>query len=171
MAKTPLPDAATLHQVLRYEPETGKLFWRYRPNGPREWNSRWAGKEALTTAKKKGYLHGTLFGRRVRTHRVIVCMVTGVWPIEVDHENGVTSDNRWDNLRVVTSYEQARNKKLYASNSSGHVGLRQQPTGRWCAYISNRYLGTFATLDEALAVRRQAQEEEGFHPNHGRIVQ
>jgi hypothetical protein len=62
MAKRVLPDQETLLKLLRYEPETGKLFWRPRtpdmfPEGEKSakhncnvWNSNNAGKPALFQA-------------------------------------------------------------------------------------------------------------------------
>ena len=59
MATKPLPSQEVLRQLLRYEPETGKLFWRERTPDmfsadgrdpewkARNWNSKLAGREAF----------------------------------------------------------------------------------------------------------------------------
>lgn len=175
MANQPLPDQALLLQLLRYEPETGKLFWRARaeslfkrPCMAAAWNEKYAGQGALTTPTEKGYLHGTIFGRRYRAHRVIVCMVTGVWPDQVDHENGVRDNNRWANLRPVNSFHQARNKKRRTDNTSGIVGVTwHKAAGKWMVTASSRYIGLFDNLADA-AVARSAATAGEYHPNHGR---
>ena len=66
-----LPPQAELHELLDYDPLTGILLWRYRPQELGSWNSRYAGKPALASKNKKGYLYGSLSGSTVRAHRVI----------------------------------------------------------------------------------------------------
>jgi len=50
MAAKPLPPVEHLRQRLRYEPETGKLYWREHPSMPTHWNTRYADTEAFTAA-------------------------------------------------------------------------------------------------------------------------
>lgn len=166
-------EIARLREVLRYEPSTGKLFWRHRLNGPVRWNNRWAGKEAFTATDKKGYRIGTLDKKGLKAHRVIFAMKKGYWPIGVDHRNGVRSDNRWRNLREATRITNARNQKLPAHNTSGIIGIhKRRDSGKWMARIGDgegrRYLGTFDTKRQAVAARRAAERELKYHRNHGR---
>lgn len=160
---------AELFAMFDYDPATGALTWRHRDDVPPEWNTRHAGKPALACVTDRGYLHGRIHRQPYRAHRVIMCLLLGYWPEQVDHLNGNRSDNRIVNLRPVTAYEQARNKKRPRSNTSGYHGLRERK-GRWQAYASSRYLGTFPTVEEALAARAEVQRSEGYHANHGRIV-
>lgn len=155
-----------LREVLNYEPETGKFTWRGRPCD-KSFNTRRAGKPALIYVNEKGYLVGRVDKQLVRAHRAAFCWMLGYWPEQIDHINGVRSDNRWSNLREVNSYQQARNKKRRCDNTSGHVGLIFR-NNRWMAFASNKYLGSFASKDEALAARRATEVAEGFHENHGR---
>jgi hypothetical protein len=90
-------------------------------------------------------------------HRVIWLMETGQWPlIEIDHRNGVRSDNRWQNLRDISRKGNSENlRKAHKSNlSTGLLGAYYQPDkgtfrsaiksdGRWIG------LGTFETPEEA----------------------
>ena len=186
MAKKPLPTPDELRQLLRYEPDTGKLFWKERPpesfksdghNGSLSsssaWNTRYAGKEAFTS-KSHGYLSGSLYKRLTRAHRVAWAITHGEWPCgEIDHINGDRSDNRLINLREVTSQENKQNARRRADNTSGVVGVsRCRDSDRWRARIflagSELHLGRFGSFEAAVKARKAAEIEFGFHHNHGR---
>ena len=182
----PLPTPELLRKLLRYEPDTGKLFWRERTpdlfssgkhsaaHRCNRWNSRYRGEEAFTANVGLGYLVGGIFDRLHRAHRVIWAMETGAWPLEdIDHINGVRDDNRMINLRAVSRTENMRNAKMPKSNTSGTVGvLCHNPTGRWRAEIKvdgkALHLGLFDKKSDATAARKAAEVKYGFHPNHGR---
>lgn len=182
MADAALPSQDVLNQFLRYDPETGKLYWRWRSDEMfsdgdarthKVWNSRYAGKEAFITANVKGYLYGSIHKRKMKAHRVIWKMVTGEEPDQIDHINGDTADNRWTNLRDVVGAENQKNMKRPKNNTSGMIGVSwDSARGKWAAEIWNagvkHHLGRFDDFDEAVAARLAAQERFGFHPNHGR---
>ena len=76
-----------LNRVLRYEPDTGKLFWLPREpetfatqRAAASWNAYYPGREALTNIIPGGYRTGTVLRRSFRAHRVIWAMVHGEWP-------------------------------------------------------------------------------------------
>jgi len=183
MAREPLPDAALLRQLLRYEPETGKLFWRERTpemfagkSRPAacaaHFNTLFAGKEAFTCVYQ-GYRSGAINGRKVRAHRVIWKMFTGEDPGDIDHVNGDRGCNQWANLRSVTRADNNLNRPIYKNNKSGVAGVNwNESWGRWMASIrlngETRYLGGYETIQEAMAARQAAERLLGFHPNHGR---
>ena len=188
----------TLRKLLRYEPETGKLYWLERPVDMFEdstfqhrtgkmavrsaqwacnlWNKRFAGKEAFTAKAKSGAFHGRVLGNLYYAHRVAWALHHGVWPTDdIDHENGNRSDNRITKLRDATHQQNMQNKKVYRSSVSGCHGvvpLRRRP-GTWQAYITvnkkRRHIGYFTNLQDAIAARKDAEMECGaFHANHGR---
>lgn len=112
MAAKRLPDARLLRQLLIYEAETGRLFWKPRsirffihaenPEAAwQRWNEKNAENEAFTTVANDGYKRGGIFNTLYLAHRVIVCMKTGqrdgFW---VRHRNDVRIDNRWPNLLI-----------------------------------------------------------------------
>lgn len=184
MASKALPSPSVLRQLLRYEPETGRLFWRER--GPQwfqsgvqtkehncaAWNKRNAGREAFT-AVSHGYRIGAVFHRNLRAHRVIWAMTTGVWPSsEIDHINHNRQDNRISNLREVSGGQNSKNMSLMNTNTSGACGVAWHRQARkWRAYIgkddSQIHLGLFATKVEAIVARNIAARHLGFHENHG----
>lgn len=122
MAKKPLPTPDQLRQFLRYEPETGKLFWRERTPDAVDaanemvrrkvcanWNTRLAGKEAFTSITN-GYRVGAIWNRLLRAHRVIWAIVYGEWPaFEIDHIDCDRANNRLVNLREATRTQNASN--------------------------------------------------------------
>lgn len=179
MASNALPSQEVLRQLLRYEPSTGKLFWKERTGGKSEkhtktWNSRNAGTEAFPTIHKQGYRKGTLLGVTVLAHRVAWAIQTGVWPDEqVDHINGMKSDNRWENLRQVTNSENCRNMPIPKHNTSGVLGVYTEGKG-WKAAIQvggkNIHLGCFRSLSDAAQARKEAENKYGYHANHGRVL-
>lgn len=181
MANKPLPDPELVRKLLRYEPETGKLFWNYRPlnlfaqkANYITWNTRWAGKEAFTSINRHGYRQGRIFKRVTQAHRVIWAIVTGRWPSEqIDHINGIRTDNRLGNLREVSSSENSKNKCQRSNNTSGVTGVSWSHDKRkWLADIrvnkKQIYIGRFDNFDDAVAARKEAERKYGFHENHGR---
>lgn len=188
MAAKKLPEQSILLQLLRYEPNTGKLFWRQR--GPewfknsgrygaersaRMWNAKCAGKEAFLPSHSEGYCQGAIFGERFLAHRVIWKMVYDTDPIEIDHINGVRSDNRIENLRSVTALINMKNIHTTRRGLSGVVGVNWSAgLGKWRVRINvdrrEVHIGEFIDFDEAVAARKAAEREYGFHPNHGRAA-
>lgn len=186
MAKKNLPSPEDLRQLLIYEPETGKLFWKPRDvswfagnrNTPEQncktWNTRHAGKEACATPQR-GYKIGNVLNCLILAHRAAWAIHYGKWPDEtIDHINGNRSDNRIVNLRDVSHHENMKNVRTPVTNTSGHIGVTLfKPNGKWVAGIKvngkRLYLGYFDTIEEAVAVRKAAEAKYGFHPLHGRV--
>jgi hypothetical protein len=179
-----LPSQSELQKVLQYDPSTGALTWlerkpemfeagkQTREHNCAIWNGKFAGRPGLSSPDKRGYLTGHLFSRPMKAHRVIWALVHGVWPLEIDHINGDTADNRLSNLRAVSHAINGRNLRRKVNNTSGVCGVYKRPSGRWCASITvsgkDKSLGTFDTLAEAAQARAAAEAMHGFHPDHGR---
>lgn len=179
--KKTLPSQGSLHAMFEYDGQTGNLYRKplsahafldtTDKRGPQwvanNYNSQNAGKEAFTYADKRGYRHGTIFGVNYQAHRVIWKMMTGEDPDTIDHINGDTSDNRFENLRSCTVAENSRN---YAkpSGSSKYRGVcwvkRDQA---WAARISNGKggkvsLGNYKDeIEAARAYDKAAREMHG----------
>lgn len=188
MANSVKIEPKVLHELLRYDPTTGKLFWRKRPakffkNGRNTaqhrcnvWNSRRAGKEALFSLNRTGYLQGSILNRKYFAHRVVWAMETGEWPVDqIDHINGDPSDNRIANLRDVSASENGRNKRIAATNTSGVIGVNWNVINKkWRAQINVKgrqiHLGVFHRFDAAVDARKAAEARFGYHKNHGRTA-
>lgn len=167
MAAKALPSPEVLRQLLHYEPETGKLFWKERglewfadgvhgkEHNAAKWNAKHVGKEALTTQLPKGYLYGGVLGEKCLAHRVALAISYGMWPTDdVDHVNMDRSDNRLDNLRVSSRAENMWNRTAQTNNTSGFKGVTwDKRKAKWLAQISvegrHIFLGYFASPAEA----------------------
>ena len=161
MTEKTLPTPEELRKRLRYDPETGKLYWL---RGVCEIV------EAFTARDSGRYLNGRINQKTFRAHRVIWALVYGEWPKgEIDHINGQRDDNRLCNLRCVTRAENARNRARMKRNTSGRTGVYWQGRcGKWVASINGTYLGIFERFEDAVAARERAEIEHGYHPNHDR---
>ncbi len=180
-----LLDPALLRALLRYDPDTGLLFWR--PRSPEmflpraamlaaradRWNARHAGRPAFAL-RQGGYCCGELLRRRCYAHRVVWAIHHGRWPRQqIDHINGVRDDNRIANLREVSASENQRNRRRPLNNTSGAVGVSWcRKSGKWRATIQFVdgivSLGTFDDKQAAIDARKAAERRFGFHENHGR---
>lgn len=186
MGNRPAPDQATLLKLLRYEPDTGKLFWCERTpdmftsglgisaeGNCRKWNGRYANQEAFTADSGKGYLCGFIKGYgALRAHRVIWCMVHGDWPEQIDHQDQDKRNNRLNNLCQTNHEQNGRNARLGKRNRSGRIGVHWiSSIGRWRARIRHggRYieLGSFTNFAAACQVRAEAELLYGYSPRHG----
>lgn len=181
MADYPTVTVEVLRELIDYNPDTGKMFWRHRDrkwfNGNHEfprWNTRYAGKECFNYVNA-GYMRSKIFGKDYAAHRVAWALHHGAWPSGmIDHIDGDRHNNRASNLRVVSPTENSRNSSLGSKNTSGHLGVRLETrTGKWIASITNDRrqirLGSFAEKEAAVAARKAAEREFGYHPNHGRL--
>lgn len=167
MAKGQLPTPDELRQLLRYEPETGKLYWRERgsewfatsgrqtaDHNCNIWNARFAGKEAFTAIHNQGYKDGHVNSCHLLAHRVIWAIITGAWPAgDIDHEDTDKANNRWKNLRPATGAQNMQNKGVRKDSSTGIKGVQILPSGRFTATITahgkRAYLGSFTRSDDA----------------------
>ncbi len=179
-------DPAVLRALLAYDPLTGGMFWRPRTpemfldtgigatGNCKRWNTRRSGKPAFTSICQ-GYFRGTMLGENVSLHRAAWLMCFNDISGEIDHINGMRTDNRLENLRCVETLENNRNKARGRNNVSGVVGVSFDTKRRmWIAGIGHggKYinLGRFGSFDEAVSTRLIAQEQIGYHENHGRTA-
>lgn len=150
--------------ALGYNPVTG-LFVRLASPGinPKVRVGGIAGSPA-----SNGYRRIGVGNARYLAHRLAWFMTYGQWPNgELDHINGDKTDNRIENLRVVSRSQNMANAPRQANNRSGHKGVHlDRKTGRWMAYMSVdgkfKNLGRYDFIDAAVAARAAA-----FHATFG----
>lgn len=148
------PSAQEIRSVLDYEPTTGIFTWKV-PAG--RYGRIPAGSVAGHVGCVNGYrligLGGS--GKTLRASILAWLWMTGEWPTdEVDHHNRNRSDDRWDNLRLATSVQNAANRKVRSDSGSGLKGVyfdRDRECWRAKAVVNGkrRWLGRFGTREEA----------------------
>lgn len=177
-------------RFIAYDSATGKFRWlrqsvdafvgcgnRSAEHICRNWNAKFAEKEAFTALDNNGYGQGWVRGNHMKAHRLAWLMHYAEWPkAPIDHINGVKSDNRIVNLRSVSLAENNKNLPIPVHNKSGVIGVSWHPkTGKWRAQIQVRklsiHIGLFDELDSAALARKAAEGRYGFHQNHGRVPQ
>lgn len=172
-----------LKEVLHYDPLTGIFTWKTRPlpekdgpdrskrNGISSWNSRVAGRRAgsVLYATRHGassdYLQIWIHGSSYDAHRLAILYMEGSFPIkgmEVDHIDTDGLNNRYSNLRVVTSSQNQMNKPKQANNKSGVTGVSwAKRESKWYACITvdgkQISLGYHKNKEDAIKARKAAE--------------
>lgn len=142
-------EASLVRELFNYEPESGLLKWKVR-KAICVTVGQYAGN--LTPL---GYRSVKINGCCFQAHRLVWAYVHGAWPAgQIDHINGVGSDNRIENLRECTNGQNQQNRTAGKANKSGFLGVHWVASRkRWRSYITvNRkpiFLGTFREKDAA----------------------
>jgi hypothetical protein len=66
----------------------------------------------------------------------------------VDHINRVKTDNRRENLRIVSTFTNCLNRNPSINKSSKYKGVTKHNNG-WQVYVNGKYLGLFKSEVEA----------------------
>lgn len=157
-----------LKQILSYCPHTGAFKWRVN-QGPQAPIGSKAG-----TVNGAGYCGIRADGKIYQAHRLAFLYMIGDFPeIFTDHIDQDKLNNRWLNLRSVTSKENQKNLPMPKTNTSGFTGVNwHKGAGKWRAEIQvdgqAKHLGVFSDINDAIEARKKANIEYGFHANHGR---
>lgn len=159
-----------------YDSEVGKLFWL---NGSCE------GRHVGTTVQNKAgnqYQYFTI-GYKGKSYNFLEHVVVWFlnyekWPKEIDHIDGVGTNNKLDNLREVTRSENNKNHRLQRNNKiTGIAGVRfyaNKKTPLWQAYSydsENRkqiQLANFDNFFDACCARKSFEAKNGFTHRHGK---
>ena len=145
-----------VQELFDYDPITGTLRWRNRPEGPKKWNTKFSGKVA-------GYPNGGCIYIRINSvgfkgHRLVWAHYYGEWPKNyVDHIDGNALNNAISNLRHVDFKQSAWNTRTRSNNILGLKNIHQHAYGgymvrfyRWRTPLFREYFGD---LETAIAVR------------------
>jgi hypothetical protein len=109
-----------------------------------------------------GYLRLSIQSKHYYLHQIIFLWHKGYIPKEIDHKNGIRSDNRIENLREATHLQNGKNLTLRKSNLVGINGVRHDlERNKWASSIVvdgiKKYLGRFDNLDDAITARKKAE--------------
>jgi hypothetical protein len=161
-----------LKEILHYNPDTGIFTWNI--------TRRNAIKGSIAGYAQKEYRFNYIvirigvLGKNYLAHRLAWLYMTGSFPTkQIDHINHDATDNRWSNLQEVTNLQNGRNQSLHSTNTSGHMGVSwNKNKKKWQSIIKvlgkQIWLGYFNTIEEAIQVRKEAEQQYGFHTNMGK---
>lgn len=151
-----------LEEYLAWDFETGEMWWKKSPI------------HTVKVGDKAGSLYnGAYFklkikNKRYSLHRALFYLYHGFLPEQVDHINGITTDNRIINLRAATRSEnQCNRKQCGRNNTSGFKGVYWYKRKKvWYAaiQINNKkvYIGYFDDkVEAAKAYNNKALELHG----------
>lgn len=155
-----------LLDLFRYDDETGNLVRKIGRSGPKARVGDIAGR-----ITEKGYVRVYVDGSPYAAHRLIWIMHYGESAKEIDHINGIKSDNRIENLRSVTRSQNRMNVGAYSSNKSGVRGVSwSKANKKWIAQIQKDGrkigIGYFSTIEEAKIAYEAAASK--YHGEYAR---
>lgn len=143
-----------LRSRLAYDPASGELRWKARDLSEGRWVANWNAKYAGTVAgspDRYGYIKVTLDGHPHRAHRLAWVIHYGSEaPKLIDHVDLNRANNRLDNLRAATQSQNLANQAGFSK--TGFKGATRLKSGRFQAQVASKYLGSYATAEEAHAV-------------------
>lgn len=154
--------AQELRRILRYDPLSGKWFWRVKKTEgkqyrrPRLGYQGRVGKETGKSIGSSGYRQMRLQKHTYSTARLAFLYMTGRWPKTVDHINRIRTDDRWTNLREASSRQQAINRNKPNKTGQKHVFRHK-------GFYGIHVIG-FKTAQEAGAVAAFAAKKR--HPDY-----
>src|SRR6266404_5145399 len=159
--------------LLDCDPINGLLRWGIK----RESNKLDWSRGTLKSKGKHNYYYYSISidGKSYKVARIIWFYVKREWPDrEVDHHNGDSLDNRFDNLRESTSQQNNFNRKLYGRYSRGVTLCSDHLKKKWHAQINIKgigkvSLGYYLTEQEASwAFEIVAEAMQGSFAYHNR---
>ena len=151
-----------LKELFSYNPSTG-VFTRLHST------SNVKAGRATGNLNTGGHLGFLVDKKMYQAHRLAWLYVHGDWPnCQIDHINGVRTDNRIENLRDVSHTVNAQN--IHAARSDNKTGLLgvswKEPRGKYVAQIQIdgkvRYLGLFT--DPQVAHAKYIEAKRIHHP-------
>lgn len=151
------PTQEELNSLFRYDNLTGLLYYKRLP-------SKYCKYKILDQPcgcinKSTGYYFVNYQGGKYAAHRIIWIMHNGNIPTNnaVDHINGKKSDNRLENLQLLTIYENSI-KDMIRPNPTNYIGVRKKRNRYQSFFFNNgkeKYLGSYLTEKSANSARRR----------------
>lgn len=164
-----------LKECVTYDLETGIFVWNERPlhhfnddkvnkaeSMQKTWNTKFSNKQCKTF--KSGYIVFTISNNRYYAHRLAFLYMEGYIPEhEIDHIDRNRQNNKWNNLRHVTSRCNKQNKSPQSNNTSGVVGVNwSKHANMWnvrlCIDKKTKQIGYFKNFNDAVLARYNEEQ-------------
>lgn len=140
-----------LKEILQYNENTGIFTWLKKTTNCI--HNRIVVGSVAGSVSKRGYLQIVINNKRYFSHRLAWLYVYGKYPNNnIDHINGITNDNRIENLRDVTQRTNSQNRKTHRKGSLvGSSYCKKRNKWRSTIYFNRKryHLGYFETALEA----------------------
>lgn len=159
-------DYELIKSKLHYDKLCGVFKWKVKQG------------QAISIGDTAGSLHHTgyttfrLNRREYSCHRAAWAVCNSIRDFgEIDHINGIRSDNRIDNLRLVSRSGNQQNKAINSNNTTGHTGVCRVRNGRWRSIITIdgvRHSKFFGSFDDACDWYKV--QKNNLHLTHGSYV-
>lgn len=134
-----------LKEILHYDKDTGVFTWLISP-------ARRSKKGDIAGTLHRGYVEISILHKKYSAHRLAWLYMTGAWPLEeIDHKNGIPSDNRFDNLREADRYINCQNLRS-SKGKNALLGVYPRSKKFFAAIRVNGksvHLGSFDTQELA----------------------
>lgn len=150
----------TLAEHLHYNPATGLIIWRNTGTGRRI--------NGIAGCFENGYWRVKIKGKKLLSHRIAWVLTHGDIDagLEIDHINGIKTDNRIANLRLVEKVTNTQNRRTRnRNNKAGFLGVHPV-RGKFRASIRVEgkliHLGYFETA--GLAHQEYVIAKRRLHP-------
>lgn len=153
-----LPPVEWLREHLDYNPDTGVITLKKKWGTMRVRVGDAMGEGKLVHGYKRIKLKGVTYG----AHRIAHALHHGQdpYPYDIDHKDQNKTNNRITNLRKVTRKQNNCNRPERESKT-GHTGItyRTRRKKAWMVTCNRIYIGSYATLEEALTARADAERK------------
>ena len=162
----------------------GKLFWLPRDEsefvshkGFKIWNARYPYKEAGNFYHPKygrtSYRSVSIKGKRFYAHRIVWELHFGEIPegMVLDHIDADGLNNNPSNLRLCSSHENSKNRRMQKNNNTGINGVCKQAGQYRVRFTYKRkviFFKRYKDFFEACCARRSIENRLGYDENHGR---
>jgi len=129
------------------------------------------GKTVVCNFGTRRYLRVFVDGKSVSLHRLIYLYHYGVLPDVIDHADNDRGNNRIENLRAVTQYQNCLNRKKRVNTKSSYKNVYWNQTAKkWVVQVNvygkRKYFGSFDDVEFADLVAVEARNK--FHGEYAR---
>ena len=150
-----------LQRILHYDPATGVFTYKLC-------NSHRTQQQPGDVAgclNAHGYRYIKIRGILYKAARLAIFYMTGTWPIgEVDHIDGIKSNDAFSNLRSLSSQENCRNNKAARDNPyHGVCRSGKKYTVQFRVDYKIKYFGSFPDKESARLAAVAAKKSLGLY--------
>lgn len=149
------------NDLLRYEPETGDLYWKKDVS-----RNVKAGTIAGISRARDLYKILTINKRQYQAHRIVWLLTYKQHPKEfIDHIDGDKTNNLLSNLREADRTINAQNiRKPSKRSATGYLGVRYRKNGYEASItVANKYVYLGRFKDPEMAHQKYLQAKREMH--------